>query len=829
MMRVSVVICTLNRAQGLIDTLQCLRHQNYQDFEVVVVNGPSTDGTEQALLPWMDSIRFDRCPLPNLSLSRNIGIRAAAGDVIAFIDDDALPEFDWLIQALPSFQNDEVAGVGGIVFDHTGMSLQYKYSAANRFAETEARHDRPYDDQCQPGSFQFPYLQGTNALFRRSALAQIGGFDETFDYYLDETDVCCRLIDAGYALKQLNTAPVHHKFLPSSVRDHQRVITNWRPIVKNQVYFSYRHALDPYTEQDIHEHSLAFIKTRVDDALYHELAGRLPPGASKRAAITCAEAFRVGMTLGYERRHIRLGPAQWDQPKFKQFATLDLSRRRKITFIGSGYSPNMTGGIARFFSDLAPALAARGHEVRVITKALGPAAVDLENGVWVHRISTPAAGESGVAPDVFNHINDFSSAAVHELERIGSWSTHDVVYGPMWDVEVLGALTRTPLPIAVQVATPLAIAADMAGHGQDPILARLMQLETKILQEADLFHANSMAVATTISDHYGEEFTDARWQVVHLGLVDNQINAKPVDLGSDLIVFFVGRFEKRKGIDTLLDAIERLAPCHPHVRFVLAGEDRPLAPGQQPVGSSWAARHADAKWIEQVSFPGSVTDEELHELYSSADLVVLPSRYESFGLVMVEAMVHGKALISCDTSGIRDVVQPDVDGVLVEPGNVDALVQSIEELLSDHDRRGKLGAAARSRFVEVFHIDRFAERFDRFIQRVRILDASKSSVISAPSGATSHRSAVGTYAITLSAGDHFGYTFSEKGQRRMVVQAVTPSEIVINDGRPRHETVMPGEFARYHIDPEALSADLKVMSGCLQLHGVVEVLKSELS
>ena len=99
-MRVSVVICTLNRANGLIETLECLRHQNYDNFEVVVVNGPSTDNTEEVLAPWADRIRLQRCRVPNLSVSRNIGIRAASGEVVAFIDDDALPEFDWIAQAL---------------------------------------------------------------------------------------------------------------------------------------------------------------------------------------------------------------------------------------------------------------------------------------------------------------------------------------------------------------------------------------------------------------------------------------------------------------------------------------------------------------------------------------------------------------------------------------------------------------------------------------------------------------------------------------------------------------------------------------------------------
>ena len=122
--RVSVVICTLNRADALVATLECLRYQHHDDFEVIVVNGPSTDGTLELLAPWRRFIRYRDNQEPNLSKSRNIGIRASTGELLAFIDDDALPEPEWLTQAIPAFDDPEVAGAGGIVFDHTGMGLQ---------------------------------------------------------------------------------------------------------------------------------------------------------------------------------------------------------------------------------------------------------------------------------------------------------------------------------------------------------------------------------------------------------------------------------------------------------------------------------------------------------------------------------------------------------------------------------------------------------------------------------------------------------------------------------------------------------------------------------
>jgi hypothetical protein len=801
-MRVSVVICTLNRADGLDATLRSLVHQRHADIEVVVVNGPSTDRTLDVLEPWRPQIKLAHCPVANLSISRNIGIRAAAGEIVAFIDDDALPEFDWLTQALPAFDDPEVAGVGGIVFDHTGMDLQYRYSAANRFAETESRATRPFDEDCVPGAFRFPYLQGTNALFKRTALEEVGGFDEVFDYYLDETDLCCRLVDAGYVLKQLPNAGVHHKFLPSGIRNHHRVVTNWFPIMKNQVYFSYRHASSGYSEYDIYEHSWAFLQSRVDDARAHEEAGRLPAGSADQCAIRCAEAFSAGIALGHERRDVRLGPVRWVPPVFKQFATLPTDARQRITFVSSGYTPRLTGGISRFISDLAPALAQRGHEVRVITRALEHPAVDLEQGVWVHRIAAPSAGAAGVAPGVLAHVDDFATAVVGELERIEGWAEHDVVYGPLWDVEVLGVLRRTALPVAVQVATPLAIAADMAGHLADDEsgepMRKLMALEAAVLAEGDLFHANSAAVATTIRTHYLDEVDSRRWDVVHLGLVDHGHDDPPERAPGPLRVFFVGRFEVRKGIDTLLDAIARLAPEQPDVEFIVAGEDRPLEPGQPLVGAAWRAAHSDAPWISRVHFPGEVDDAELHRLYATSDLVVLPSRYESFGLVMAEAMMHAKAVISCDSSGIRDVVRHDVDGLLVPPGDVDALEAAMRDLLAQPARRAALGRAGRERFVAAFHVDRFAERFERFTAQV---------------------SCIGPAAL-LPSGQSVAFALHPGCAARVAVEASAPATIAI-DGRSA--AIAPGRIHRLDVDAAAGTVEILAVSGTVMVRGIIVV------
>ncbi|MGH9161087.1 MAG: glycosyltransferase family 2 protein, partial [Vicinamibacteraceae bacterium] len=121
-MRLSIVINTYNREAYLRRLLATLDHLTDCELEVIVVNGPSTDGTASLLEEWKRRIKVVDCPTRNLSHSRNLGIAAAAGDVVAFIDDDALPvDAAWGARYVDLFARDaegHVGATGGPVWHH---------------------------------------------------------------------------------------------------------------------------------------------------------------------------------------------------------------------------------------------------------------------------------------------------------------------------------------------------------------------------------------------------------------------------------------------------------------------------------------------------------------------------------------------------------------------------------------------------------------------------------------------------------------------------------------------------------------------------------------
>jgi GT2 family glycosyltransferase/SAM-dependent methyltransferase len=443
---VSVVVNTYNRAASLDTALRSLRRLNYPYFEIVVVNGPSTDGTLELLKQHASSVRVGTCSDRNLSVSRNVGIDMARGDLVAFIDDDAVADENWLNDAVAGFESDQVAAVGGIVYNHTGYDIQYRYTMCDRLGNCRLDRTTPAVEFNYPGCLLYPSLQGGNSIFRRTALLEIGGFDEEFDYSLDETDVCVRLIDAGYLLKQLPHAFVYHRNLSSQFRRADGTVTNWRSSVKNKLYFSLKHAAPEIKFREILA-ATELLATRAEQHLRARLEkGTIGTQEMDQFYQDVDQAFREGIARGLTqpRRSLysaiareKRGPIAQDvldeahRGVFKRCPTvLDAARKLTVCLLSEDYSPSCDGTSGSVTYDLACGLAERGHMVHVLTQSsCGHNTVDFENEVWVHRLvqdSPPSNGEADAA-----QAGKPSTVLVRELRRIHETHPIDIVETPL--------------------------------------------------------------------------------------------------------------------------------------------------------------------------------------------------------------------------------------------------------------------------------------------------------------------------------------------------------------------------------------------------------------
>ena len=231
----SVIINTYNRAYHLKRVLDCLARQIYDEFEVIVVNGPSTDETDEILNFYTDAIRIEKCPEVNLSVSRNIGIAASAGEIVVFIDDDAVPgDRMWLEKLCQPFQDPQVAAAGGQVFRMDGIQ-EFSRGVFNKYGENDPTNENGYEQDIKTGN-AINGVMGCNCAFRRSVLANVGGFDEFYTYFLEETDLCYRIAKNGYKVVHTDDAVVRHE-AANGVNRMAKFNYNWKALARSRTYF----------------------------------------------------------------------------------------------------------------------------------------------------------------------------------------------------------------------------------------------------------------------------------------------------------------------------------------------------------------------------------------------------------------------------------------------------------------------------------------------------------------------------------------------------------------------------------------------------------------
>lgn len=237
----SIIVITCNRAHYLESCLRRLELLDYSNFEVVVVNGPSTDDTAR-VLDLFPRVRICTTENRNVSRSRNLGLHAAGGEFVSFIDDDALASRGWLRELAGSFDSATVGGVGGLVYGVNPRRVDFSYGTVDSYGRVDAVRHQERDYKHSGGS-RFNSVMGTNCGFRRLALSQIGLFDEEFDYYHDEADICRRLIGAGWQIAYNSRAKVVHLSAAGPDRP-SRFDVNWHTILKNTVYFALKHGTE---------------------------------------------------------------------------------------------------------------------------------------------------------------------------------------------------------------------------------------------------------------------------------------------------------------------------------------------------------------------------------------------------------------------------------------------------------------------------------------------------------------------------------------------------------------------------------------------------------
>ena len=290
---VSVVVVSRGRPDLLIRCLTGLAQLCYRNFEIVVA--ADRTGHDAVCARQLDTgiklLHFDEA---NISRARNAALARASGEVVAFIDDDAVPEPSWLDQLSAPFLESAVTAAGGFVIGRNGITFQWTARAVDRLGrKTELEHSGEAPFVPMPPAGFSPKTEGTNFAVRRDHLVRLGGFDPAFRFYMDETDLNRRIAAAGGTTVMVPRAIVHHGFAASTRRAGDRAPTDLTEIGASSAVFLRKHAPGCIFEAELarlkREHRMALVQYMVD--------GGLEP----RDVSTRLEELAAGFAEGLER------------------------------------------------------------------------------------------------------------------------------------------------------------------------------------------------------------------------------------------------------------------------------------------------------------------------------------------------------------------------------------------------------------------------------------------------------------------------------------------------------------------------------------------------
>jgi glycogen(starch) synthase len=259
----------------------------------------------------------------------------------------------------------------------------------------------------------------------------------------------------------------------------------------------------------------------------------------------------------------------------------------------------------------------------------------------------------------------------------------------LWYVaEAIQAATRTPIVYHVH-------SVDRAeydiGHEPNPWLAH-SHTQDQAIAASDRLIALTRSESELLIRYYPA--MRAKIRIVGNGIDDSEVaraaafRTRPP---GPPLVLYSGRLVERKGIRELLDAIPQVLDAVPDVQFVLAGGPPPLTGDE--VAAQWLTPQ-HACYRDRIHFTGWLSPDDVYRWYAAADILVVPSRYEPFGMVVLEGMLHGLPIIAAEIGGPADILQHGTTGLLFAPRNVSALAAALRHLIEDGDERRRMGLGA---------------------------------------------------------------------------------------------------------------------------------------
>ncbi len=354
------------------------------------------------------------------------------------------------------------------------------------------------------------------------------------------------------------------------------------------------------------------------------------------------------------------------------------------------------GGMNVYVRELSRELSRMGVEVDVFTRSQNraiPRVVDLADRARV--IHLPAGPQAPLPRErLYEHVEEFVDGV--DAWRIARGVDYDLVHAHYWLSGVVGLALRerwgTPVLQMFHTLGRLKNRVARADGEREPELR--LAAESRIVARADRIVAANAVERAELVRHYAAD--PSRIAVIPCG-VDARLFAPgdaaaeraALGLGEAPLLLYVGRLAPIKGLDTLFDAVGLLHRRGIAARLLIVGGE-----ADEPLDGHEARLRAQIDRLglrDAVRFVGAQPQETLRAYYVAADALVLPSYYESFGMVALEAMACGTPVIASRVGGLTTTVRDGVTGFLVPEGDGPALADRLERVLDDPDLRWRIG------------------------------------------------------------------------------------------------------------------------------------------
>jgi glycogen(starch) synthase len=402
----------------------------------------------------------------------------------------------------------------------------------------------------------------------------------------------------------------------------------------------------------------------------------------------------------------------------------------RVLLLSWEYPPVIEGGLARHVRKLAEALVRQGTTVDVLTRGVadGPQTaqpgVDELRGVTVHRVREPSWPRD--LQRFVAWVEQMNSDMLAAGEALMEEQSYDLVHGHDWLV------AKASSALAESAGVPYVTTIHATEHGRhqgwvhEPPQSLIHSVERWMARRADAVIVCSYYMRGHVADIF--DIDERRIVVIPNGIDPSELRPA-ADLQSlragfaephEKLVLFVGRLVYEKGFQLALDALPGVVQRVANVRFLVAGSGTHEAELKQQAERLGLSAHG--------GFLGWIGDDVLHSLYRIADLCVVPSIYEPFGLVALEAMASGCPCIVADTGGLREVVPVgERVGLRFNGGDAEHLGVMIERLLVDDTLRERLVTEA-SEHVLSFDWEDIAERTRGIYDELRQLRVREEGV-----------------------------------------------------------------------------------------------------